>query len=252
MPLLFVQPPNVRPSKYGLITAADATVPEDRAHFQEGVQWPATPRGDEVVEEHLVLDGPSPVRVFGEWGEYPTAGPLVLAALVKVKAPTHSDDEVRALARQKLLAGESAALEAWAWANGDPALTAGATDLGSVAAIADAVGALERHAWAKYAGSGVIHAPRELGAVASEARLVEKTGGQCVTPLESRWSFGKYPEARKLCITGPLTLRASEIVLFPVDRSAGAFNPETNDLAYIAQRTYVLAHDCTPAVVTIT
>ncbi|TWS24424.1 hypothetical protein FK268_12610 [Tsukamurella sputi] len=252
MPLLFVQPPTIRPAKYGLITAADAVTPEDSAHFQEGVQWQATPRGDEVVEESLVLDGPSPARVYGDWAEYATAGPLVLAALVKVKAPTHSDEEVRAYARQKLLAGESAALEKWAWANGSPALTAGATDLGSVGSIADAVGALEGHAWAKYAGSGVIHAPRALGALASEARLVEKTGGQCVTPLESRWSFGAYPEARKLCITGPLALRTSAIEVFPVDRSAGAFDPLTNDLAYIAQRTYVLAHDCTPAVVTIT
>lgn len=252
MPLLFVQPPTVRPAKYGLITAADATVPEDRVHFQEGVQWQALPTGDKVLQAELEFAISSPPRTFGDWTEYPTAEPLILYTAVKVKALTHSDDEVRSYVRQLLLAGESAALEAWAWADGTPSLTGGATALPAASSIAEAVGALERHAWEHLPGSGVIHAPRELGAVAAQARLVDKQAGQCITPLESRWSFGAYPEPGKLCITGPLALRTTEVEVFPLDRASGAFNSETNDLIYLAQRTYVLAHDGVPAVVTIT
>lgn len=252
-PRLFVPAPTTAPARYGLVTAADQVVPEDPDKFRLGIEWQQLPPADRVKVVELEECASSPAIEFdGPFG-FTTSDPLFLRTAVRVKAPGVTDEQIRSYVRALLLAGESPALEAAYWASPSVrSFTAGATDLGSVASVAEAVGALEDHAWRKMNGLGVIHAQRRVAAVAAREQLVDKSGGQLVTPLENRWSFGAYPQAGKLAITGRIAFRASEVEVFPLDRGVGAFDPATNWLTYVAERAYVLAHDGPPAVVTVT
>ncbi|WP_224353801.1 hypothetical protein [Streptomyces olivaceus] len=126
--------------------------------------------------------------------------------------------------------------------------------------LAVALGALEQDAALHYAGQPTLHAPRWAQPYFTEARLVAQQGPVLRTELESRVAFGggyyDDPQAPAdpdpaggqfwLYATGTVTARRSQ----PFAHEA--FEPVTNTLVAIAERTYALDHDCYTAAVLVT
>ena len=250
-PYLFVPPPTTTPGRFGLLSAANIVVPEDETHFQHGVQWQAVADGDSVRTAVLSCLSEDPPREFGDGMTFPTAEAFTLYCAFTVKTVGVTDEQLRAYAGELFAAGEGSVIEEHMWADASPSITGGATDLGSLPLV-EAVGALERHVWDHHAGTGILHAPRELAApLQAGGGLVCKSGTQVQTVLENTWAFGSYP-AKKMAVTGPMSVRRTDIKVKPIGGMGAALQRETNDLFYLAERTYVISHDAKPAVVTIT
>lgn len=248
-PYLFVPPPTTTPGRFGLLSAAGIVIPEDATHFQHGVQWQAVADGAAVRNAVLTCLSEDP-REFGDGMEFPTAEAFSLYCAFTVKTVGVTDDQLRTYAGELFAAGESAAVEKHMWADAKPSITGGATDLGSLPLV-EAVGALERYVWDQHAGTGILHAPRELGARLQSAQVLCKNGTQVQTVLENAVALGSYP-AGKMAVTGPMSVRRTDIKVKPVGGMGAALHREKNDLFYLAERTYVIGHDAKPAVVTIT
>lgn len=134
--------------------------------------------------------------------------------------------------------------------NPDPA-----TPMGVVQGVA----ALESHLGDNYCGVGVLHAPRGLSPYAAENQLLRGNNPSLTTPLGTRWAFGAgysvntgpdgtpAPDGMAwIYATGQVNIWRSEIFLQP-DRLEAAFNTRTNDVVMLAERVFVITHECTVA-----
>lgn len=158
------------------------------------------------------------------------------------------------------LAGQHASEAAlWTGAGGNTnKLNAAATPtvVGTHASIVRAVGALEKWLADHYSGVGLIHATREVAAVAANHRLVHPDPSNpdaLVTPLGTRWVFGggydgtgpsaAAPAAGDSWIyaTGQGTIRRAPIIEYTLEE---ALNRSINDVSVFAEQTYVVAVDC--------
>ncbi|KXP00900.1 hypothetical protein [Tsukamurella pseudospumae] len=249
-PLLYVPAPSVTPTRFGLLSVADLTPPEDAAHFQFGVEWKANARGDAVRLAAAECMTDEPARQFDEGLDFPHALAVTLYTGFTCKTVGLDEDSVQAEAEARLTAGEGAALERTIWAAATPSLTVDATDLGTVPDITAAVGALETHAYRAFAGRGILHAPRALGAVAAGAQLTVRQSNALATPLDTAWSFGDYPQPNRIAVSGPITVRRSGVKVHPMQWADG-IDLTTNEVFVLAQRTVVVAFDPGGAVITI-
>lgn len=128
--------------------------------------------------------------------------------------------------------------------------------------ITGGVAALEGYAADLYGGVPVLHSPRELGAFARQANLIEHGGQSKQTAMGSRWAFyggsdNTGPDATPapvgtawLYITGAVTVRRSEVFMTPPDPVDG-FNARLNEATIYAERIYALTYECVCAAVLV-
>lgn len=167
-------------------------------------------------------------------------------------APGSRYDQLRAQVLARLEAGEHVAVEEFV--AGQLAAFPGLVDLGAVADVADAIGALEDYAYAdeRYGIKAVIHAAFNTAARAGDARELVKAGSQWTTHPGTvvYWNAG-VPEDT-LYISGQVVLWNAKGEDWPwVNDAASALNRVTNDWSLFAQRPWAAGIECFAARVTV-
>ncbi|WP_019549830.1 MULTISPECIES: hypothetical protein [Streptomycetaceae] len=240
------------PGEYDVVfTAAGATSPESGSLVVPGGASPFS-LSFEVPSGTTSHD--KPLAEGLTWVE--SGGPFTVYARAECNAVAFPDPQERAMARLRLV--EHREVER---AFSLQLAAAGArTPLGTTAVpLAVALGALEQDAVLHYAGQPTLHAPRWTQPVWTTARLVARQGPEMRTELESRVAFGggyyDDPAAPSdpapaegvfwLYATGTVTAHRSQPFVHE------AFDPPTNTRTAIAERTYVLDHDCYAAAVLV-
>lgn len=113
------------------------------------------------------------------------------------------------------------------------------------------VGLLEDYLAEQYGGIGVIHAPREFGALMTKEGLTRRDGARLRTPLDNLWAFGAgYGNAHPttgaeapagqgwLYATGPVVVRRGDLEI------RDAFDQRKNTRLAVAERSYVITAEC--------
>ncbi|MDI9914365.1 hypothetical protein [Rhodococcus sp. IEGM 1379] len=255
-PALYVAAPTLTPSRFGLVTAADLVVPEDR-HFVNGVQFESNPSGPAKLTAAECLESPGPDRTVPDGIEVVEADPIIVYNGFTCRAVGVDESEMLDRARKALTGGEWAAVE-----KALPLMTAD-TDIFTTTAVplVKGIGLLEDHLTEQYGGVGVIHAPRHVAMFAAERRQIDVESGRKVTTLGTRWSFGNYPntdadgdaaavDTAWLVATGAVQVRRSEVKQRPVTL-ADALDRRTNEVFAIAERTYVVSWETVQAAVLV-
>lgn len=224
--------------------AGTLTVPGDAASFPLSFQVPSgsTSHSKPLAEGAAWVASGAPFTVYHR---------------AECNAVGFADAEERALARLHLV--EPCEVErAFSLMLGSETVR---MPLGSTAVPLDmALGALEADAALHYAGQPTLHAPRWTQPYFTERRLVSRQGPAFRTEVESPIAFGggyyDDPAAPAdpnpaeglflLYATGTVTARRSQPFVHE------AFDPPTNTRTAIAERTYVLDHDCYAAAVLVT
>jgi hypothetical protein len=255
-PALYVAAPTLTPSRFGLVTAAELVVPEDR-HFVNGVQFESNPSGPAKLTAAECLESPGPDRTVPDGIEVIEAGPIIVYNGFTCRSVGIDESEMLDRARKALTGGEWAAVE-----NALPLMTAD-TDVFTTAAVSlvKGIGLLEDHLHEQYGGVGVIHAPRHVAMFAAERRQIDVESGRKVTALGTRWSFGNYAntdvegdaaavDTAWLVATGAVQVRRSEVKQRPTTL-ADALDRRTNEIFAIAERTYVPSWETVQAAVLV-
>lgn len=193
-------------------------------------------------------DDPQPItpKTTNDPGSWIDGDPFTLYAAAQCKAPAAPDLED--VARERLSLGEEKAVELYAVAE----LAARGATPGEATNIIDAVAVLEQSLSDQDAdGNGVIWVPRYLAAAMIAAQLLTVEGDHYRTPLGTSVAFvhtKTYPDldAIPLYATGPVVVRRTPVVVPPVE-----IDRTTNDLAAVAERTYVVTTDCAFAAVNL-
>lgn len=143
-------------------------------------------------------------------------------------------DEKFQAAREQLLAGEQAAVEATLWGVLATQTTPVAAD-----SYSDAVGEAERLLAASYGGRGLLHMDRRTAMNAHA--VIERDGGRLASLLGTPVvSGGGYGTTRGLVIaTGPLVIFRSEII--DLGRH---YDQDVNSIDGLVERRYVIGWDC--------
>ncbi|MFF2650598.1 hypothetical protein [Streptomyces sp. NPDC058045] len=186
-----------------------------------------------------------------------SGGPFTVYTRVECNPVAFTDASNRAMARLRLV--EPREVEkafSLQLAGEEPRLPVGE----AAVALRVALGALEADAALYYGGQPTLHAPRWTQPYFTADLLVSQQGQVLRTELESRIAFGGgyYDDPAApgepdpaggqfwLYATGTVTARRSQSFVNE------AFEPPTNSLVAIAERTYVLDHDCYLAAVLVT
>lgn len=260
-PALYVAAPTVTPSRFGLVSAADLVVPEDR-HFVNGVQFESNPSGPAKLAATDCLPEPGPDRTVPDGIEVVESDPIIVYNGFTCRAVGLDESEMLDRARKALTGGEWAAVENAVWSS-DSGLMNADTDILTTAAVplVKGIGLLEDHLYEQYGSVGVIHAPRHVAMFAAERRQIDVESGRKVTTLGTRWSFGNYPntdaasapaavDTAWLVATGAVQVRRSEVKQRPATL-ADALDRRTNEVFAIAERTYVPSWEAVQAAVLV-
>lgn len=166
-----------------------------------------------------------------------------------------SEQELQALARERLAIHEQLAVERVFWQRelgglGAPGVTVLPPPSGTAWPLSRGVGELERAIAGKSGAVGIVHAPRDLAAVADHLGIVHKQGPQLVTALENVWAFGAgysnngpngapAPAGQAwIYSTGNVVARRTPVQVDAV------LDPSRNERIVRAERDYVLTADC--------
>jgi len=257
-PPVEVQPPDFRPYRYGLLSAAQ--------RIDEGGRWelggvayttPGCPTKSEEWVTRCPTDppdpGPATEKNIPTGLEEVTGKPFVLYDAVSCYPMSgRTESELLSLAAESLTAGEQAKLEEkfWAYIRANAvaiAPTAPATSWSMTLGL----GVLEHRLAEFYGGLGVIHAPRYTMAAAASVMLTRVVGDQLLDPADNVWAFGAGYDANGpigsdpapagqawMYATGPVVLRRA-----PITHQA-AFDQRTNERRALAERSYVLTVEC--------
>lgn len=215
----------------------------------------------------LCVAGERPEKDFGGGVGYVEADPFVVYAGVSCQAVGRRLSEFQQVARDRLTAGEQYGAERALWLGAgnvlglmnDPELTVLPAATGGILA---GVAALEQwlYSTAGYPYPGIIHAVPAAAAYAANARLLVADGAVRRTPLGTAWSFGAgYDEVGPggaagdgqvwLVATGAVRIWRSADVFVP--DPAQVMDRTTNQVSVVAEREYVIAHDCSAAAVLV-
>jgi len=258
-----VDPPPIEPYTYGLLTAAQVVTSEGRWQVG-GVHYPtdACAQGGYVVGSCPIPDGPDgtshdkPVTGAPEWVD--SSLPFTIYTRTECNALGFDQAAVAAQARlrniepretERFFSTEVLGRITELW---EPA---GSLPVGLLAGL----GLLEQDAALHYAGQPVLHAPRWTQPWWTRFRLVQQQGPLLRTEVESPVVFGGHyfddptkpaahdPSGRRFWLYATGTVRALRTAPFVHE----AFDPPTNTRIAVAERTYVLDHDCYAARVLI-
>lgn len=264
MPPLLVPAPAITPARYGLQSAADPVTETGRIHA--GIQWDRSPCGPPTLDPAECGDDPTDL-------DLPAGIDVGQAAPIKVFAgftcsPVDLTEEKMRARAGAALAADWVTVEKAVWASTDLRLMRTGADAtvelsATPVSLVRGVGLLEAFLGASYAGVGVIHAPRTVGAHAAAAQLITPGSGHLATPLGNRWSFGAgYPNTEPdgsaaavdvawLVVTTAVTYRRTPIQHRRTREQS--FDYGTNKIHAVADRTYVVSwDDCVRAAVPVT
>lgn len=257
-----VDAPPIEPYTYGLLSVAQVVTSDGRWQMG-GVEYET-----DACAQGGRVEGSCPVPVAGggtshdkplaeglTWVE--GGGPFTVYTRAECNPVGFAAAQDRALRRLRIIeAREVERAFSLQLAGETPRLPLGSTAV----PLLTALGALEHDAALHYAGQPTLHAPRWTQPHFTTAQLVSQQGPVLRTELESRIAFGggyydnpaapadPAPAAGQfwLYVTGTVVARRSQ----PFAHEA--FEPPTNSLVAIAERTYALDHDCYVAAVLVT
>jgi hypothetical protein len=260
LPPQYVQAPEPRGIRYGLLAAANGPLDLPAPHGLAGGVvyepvscgpahiWPNICHPLEVrLNEGFAATNSGTEKVFDGQDPWITAESFVVYATLQCGTAGHTYEQLAAKVLRRIANGEQVQAET-ALAS---TLSAGATPiLNPGLSMADAVGELEEwlygSAGADYGNIGYLHCSPRLAAYAAESRLVERNGPILQTRLGTVWIFGGgYPDDGTLYISGQATVwRAADIFVSP---QVGALDKATNQYRLVAEREYAVAYDCVAA-----
>lgn len=243
-----VTAPSVTPPPYGLFSVvAPRTTSEGR--WQVGVTWDsAACRGLPRTSRNPCITGAGILNFTPEMH----ACNLVTAEALTVFAYSLDNvlggdlDQRKASARERLLAGEEAAVGRYLQtllAAAVPAPVAVGTFVG-IERLKAALGYVEEQLRLNYLGQGVIH----VDPAAATMLGLTVQNGRLVTPLGTPVAVELRPTADGTAPTGTVIYGTGAVVVY---REANpqyindVMNRDINEYDTIAQRTYVVGWDCT-------
>lgn len=276
-----VAPPTFTPLPFGLLTTLGPQVrtPGD-SRWQNGVQFesvcaagdttyddclvvtgagaPPPPAGPKSATAALVRRGANPFTVYAEIdcsavGFWDRSQELAETALGEVE-----EFQVERALWTGLAGGVVGVLPHLAAnaaiVDGDITLQTAATTVSGAAVfdVVEGIGELERALAECFHGVGVIHVPRSLAPALADANLLVRDGFRYLTPngnlvvLGSGYT-GSSPSGIStggsdwVYATGPLFIYRSGVEITP---PVSTLNRNNNDVAVIAERTYVIGWDC--------
>lgn len=244
---------------YGLLSAASVVPTVDDRWEMHGVVYqtegctsaaalwePECPPGEDP-------NPPNADKVFAELGDVVEGLPFLIYE--GVRCPMMTVDEARTRAERRFAHHEQFMVEQRFHAE---ILRTDATTLPGTPSLAKAVGLLEDYIAETYGGIGVIHVPREFGALFAKESLSRRDGARMRSPLDNLLAFGAgYANADPdgdvaaagngwLYATGPVVVRRGEVQV------RDAFDQRKNTRLAVAERSYVITADCPRAAVQFT
>ena len=241
---------------YGLLSVALTPDEADPHWVASGIEyWPPVRPELGATEIECLDAGEFEPREIPEGFPADVADPFQVHAAARCKAVGISLDELRSRALVALGAGEGPFVESRVWTDTTPAIMSADTEtvVATATSLDRAIGELEAWLYREYASLGVIHLPRQLGAVADHLDLVSKDGNVLRTRLGTPIAFGNYPgtgpadqapAAGQLWIaaTGDVTVyRTAPEVL--TDSGSAWFEPQTNTGTALVTRDYMVTFD---------
>lgn len=253
-----VPAPTPGPLRYGLFSAATVTEDLGTRGVATGFQVPA--EGCGVIRPYDANCDTNPTKTFDEGLGYMAAEPYWVYATRQCGSVGTTAAEITASVRTKLLSLEQHQVEEQLWGGGalatDPSLTTAlgvTTVVPGVLGAGAAIAALEDAFYATYGYVGTIHLAMRGYAAVKYAGLVERQGGQLVTPIGSVWSFGSgygitgpaaaAPAAGSAWafMTPPVLIRRSDIILPDV---TATMDRSLNQYMALAERVYAHTWVC--------
>jgi hypothetical protein len=267
MPRAIDSPVNVQPG-LGLFNAAIGPLEMPDHGAFEGVEYVAESCG--VVRLYPgICDLTPPSKEFPEGvGEFVEAVPFLVYASEVCGIAGRSVDDAQARARRKLAMREQWGVERFLIGGdtGVPGLLdgLGLTALGPAATVAEAVSLLEQDAAENYGLPITLHAVPGVAAYAGAEGVLQQTPRNelPITWVGNKFVFGQGYEnvdvsgtppgagTYTIWATGPIAIWRDADAFVPPARQV--FNRSTNQLAILAERTYLLAYECYAAAVTVT
>lgn len=244
LPSVEVTAPPLVPYPFGLFSVAPAETPADE-HWQAGVWWqsfgcsPATVTYGPCTVEDDVL----PLADNVTCG-YKGADAFTVFAKSTASAGGMTEAEKFGQARQLLIAGEQAAVEAALW--GSLINAVGVAD-GTAAAdnLAEGVAMAEGLIAQAYGGTAVLHMSRYTATKAHEVLRVNGSRLQTMLGSDVVAGGGYLPapttasQATIIFATGAL-----KIVRGPIIDLGVHYDTEVNDISAVVERTYSVGWDC--------
>lgn len=249
MPATVVADPEPRGLRYGLFTAASGPLSLSgvRGGLGAGVRYSPVSCG-RAHRYPIECDDTPPSKTFDEGADTIHAAPfLVYASETCGSVGTTAADMVEAV-RRKMANGEQAEAEReladLLAADSQPVVSSDPGDLTYV------VAELEEYLYntASYGNVGVLHAPILAAAQAMSAGLIVESRavpGLLTTRMGTAWSFGAYPDAGVMYITGNVTVWRADDIAFPPNEQT--FDRSANQWYALAEREYAVAWDCVAA-----
>jgi hypothetical protein len=266
-PPLYVEAPATTPYSFGLFSVASFPVEADD-HWRCGIEYEPQACGaasawgdpcDAAQADKAGVDGVDLVE----------GDPFTVYAGITCRLPGRTDFEDRA--RAALALGEQRAVEEAYWtgsAGNTPRLADPAADIlntvaGAPGALcpAAAIASLEAHLASNYGGAGIIHAPRYAVPFLSRNALINPGRDRITTDLGTAVAAGggyavnTGPDGAAapadtvwLYATGAVVIRRSEVWVNP-DTLAQSLDRAANQIELLAERTYVVTHECVLAAV---
>lgn len=253
-----VPAPTPGPLRYGLFSAATVTDDLGARSIATGFQVPA--EGCGVIRPYDATCDTHPAKTFDEGLAYMEAEPYWVYATRQCGSVGQTPAEITSSVRTKLLSLEQHQVEEQLWGGGalatDPSLTTAlgvTTVVPGVLGAGAAIAALEDAFYATYGYVGTIHLAMRGYAAVKYAGLVERQGGQQVTPIGSVWSFGSgygitgpaaaAPAAGNAYafMTPPVLIRRSEVMIPDV---TATMDRSLNQYMALAERVYAHTWVC--------
>lgn len=276
-PPLYVPAPTVTPYAYGLFSVAIQPPEESDPHWQCGVDYqPFSCDKSSVVGDYCSTPLPPP-KTVPEGVDTVNGTPFTVFDGFNCHLVGFTEAEILARVRAALDLGERRAVEREYW-TGEAGSRPRLADPSAVIlnptnpplTIADAlhpvggIAALENYLADNYGGTGVIHGPRGASAVLSRFNLISVVGSRLQTIVGTPVALGggyvintgpdgtpAPPGTAWLYATGQVVIRRSAPWLNP-DSVAQALNRTNNNVTLLAERTFIVTHECLLAAVLVT
>lgn len=274
-PPLLIDPPPVQPYRFGLFSVA-AMPPEDAdPHWACGVEYqPFSCDRSSLTGDDCTIPPPPPKEV-PEGVDTVSGTPFTVYDGFHCHVVGYTEAEIMERARRALELGERRAVERAYWTGetgnrprlADPsAVVLNPVDPPTAAdALTPTAGlaALENWLADNYGGTGIVHAPRGMSAIFSRYHLADVVGAQVQTLVGTPVAFGggyvvntgpdgapAPPGTAWMYATGQVVIRRSPVWVNP-DSVAQALDRAHNMVHLLAERTYVITHECLLAAVLV-
>lgn len=270
---LEVSGPKHIPNRYGLLTVAKPTTPED-GHWEGGITWnDDLCSGIHSTTEYcpIPVSGFTP-KILDRDFQSCCADPFTIYASFDCPPIGHTASDAFSTAKKRLLIREEREVEKVFWtgiaedgANVNPSLAFGNSECGSapidLTSAGGPVGVIASMAVLESAlgdcapGTGVVHANFGLASFLAANSLITKSDDQWYSVTGQRLAIGAgYPGTGPggiaatagttwIFATGPLVIYRSEVFLTP-ERFADAMDAKINSVQVYAERTYAVGWSC--------